>query len=134
MAPLEVVERVRAALNAHDLEALIECFDENYLSEQPLHPGGPVNSREQVRATWAEIFRDVPNLAAEVVAAAGDGDTLWIEWRMHGTRDGGTPFEIRGVVINGIRNDRIVWARVYLGPVEHEGHSLAQTIQLLSRR
>jgi hypothetical protein len=33
-----VVERLRDAVNQHDLQALLECIDEGYRSEQPAHP------------------------------------------------------------------------------------------------
>ncbi len=33
-----VIERMHEALNQHDLEAFLECIDENYRSEQPIHP------------------------------------------------------------------------------------------------
>jgi hypothetical protein len=35
----EVVDRLAAALNAHDLEAAAALMHENYRSEQPAHPG-----------------------------------------------------------------------------------------------
>ncbi len=33
-----LVDRVQAAINTHDLEAFLACFDETYDSEQPLRP------------------------------------------------------------------------------------------------
>jgi hypothetical protein len=30
--------KLKDALNAHDIEAFVACFDEKYYSEQPVHP------------------------------------------------------------------------------------------------
>ena len=30
--------KLRDALNTHDIETFVSCFDENYYSEQPVHP------------------------------------------------------------------------------------------------
>jgi hypothetical protein len=35
--PIAVVERLRDAMNQHDLEAFLVCFDPNYRSEPPAH-------------------------------------------------------------------------------------------------
>jgi hypothetical protein len=47
-----------------------------------------------------------------------DGDTLWTEWEMSGTRRDKAQFLMRGVVIFGISGDTITSARFYLEPVE----------------
>jgi hypothetical protein len=33
-----VAERLAAAMNAHDLDAFVGCFQEGYESDQPAHP------------------------------------------------------------------------------------------------
>jgi hypothetical protein len=33
-----LIEQVRTAINGHDLDTFLDCFDEAYESEQPLHP------------------------------------------------------------------------------------------------
>lgn len=38
-----------------------------------------------------------------------------------GTKADGSPFEERGVLIMGIRDDRIAWGRLYAEEVEPEG-------------
>jgi len=35
---MTVVARLRDAMNAHDLEGFLDCFHEDYKSEQPIHP------------------------------------------------------------------------------------------------
>ena len=54
VAPL-LVERMRAALDAHDLDAFVEFFHEDYIGERPRHPDSPPSTREDVRENWAEV-------------------------------------------------------------------------------
>lgn len=51
--PRAVLDRLTAAQNAHDLEGMLACFHEEYLSEQPLFPARTFRGRAQVRANWA---------------------------------------------------------------------------------
>ena len=44
-----VSERLVQAMNAHDLEAHVACFRDDYRSEQPAHPARTFTGREQVR-------------------------------------------------------------------------------------
>jgi len=37
-----LVERLRQAINKHDLDAFVACFDPDCRSEQPAHPAGRV--------------------------------------------------------------------------------------------
>ena len=34
----EMMDRVLAAMNAHDIDAFVACFATDYRSEQPAHP------------------------------------------------------------------------------------------------
>lgn len=121
MAKVPVSEQLREAMNAHDIEAFVECFAPEYRSEQPAHPDRAFGGRDQVRANWSAIFRDVPDVRGEVVRAAASDGEEWGEWRISGTRRDGSHMEMRGVIINGVRNDRIAWARLYLELVEARG-------------
>jgi len=123
-----ILERLRAALDAHDLDAFVELFREDYVGERPRHPGSPMSSREDVRTNWAEVISDVPDLRIEVPAAVEDGDTIWSEWRAYGTARSGALLEIRGVIIFGVSGERVAWSRMYLEPVEQEGLTLAELV------
>jgi ketosteroid isomerase-like protein len=114
MANVPVSERLREAMNAHDIEAFVDRFAPDYRSEQPAHPDRAFGSRDQVRANWSAIFRDVPDVRGEVVRAAASDGEEWGEWKISGTRRDGSQMEMRGVIINGIRDDRIAWARLTL--------------------
>lgn len=119
-----LLEQMRAALDAHDLDAFVKYFHEDYVGERPRHPEAAPSTRADVRRNWGEVIRDVPDLRVEVPAAAQDGDRIWTEWRAFGTARSGAAMEIRGVIIFGVRDGRVSWSRMYLEPVEDAGRSL----------
>lgn len=113
-----VVERLRKAVDDHDLDALVSCFAENYRNETPVHPGRGFEGHEQVRTNWQRIFAGVPDIRAELLRTAVDGDRVWSEWEMRGTRHDGIAHIMRGVVIFEVADDRATSARFYLEPVD----------------
>jgi hypothetical protein len=46
-----------------------------------------------------------------------------------GERTDGQPFDMRGVAIFELRDDRIAAARLYMEPVEHDGTDIEQTVE-----
>jgi SnoaL-like domain len=66
--PKDVVERLRRAMNAHDLEAHVACFHPDYRSEQPAHPNRGFGGREQVEKNWTSIYGTIPDFHAELLA------------------------------------------------------------------
>jgi hypothetical protein len=117
-APMTILKRLVAAMNAHDLEAMVSCFADDYVNETPIHPLRGFRGNEQVRKNYSQIFANVPDLHACVPRSAVDGDTLWTEWDISGTRLDATAFLVRGVVILGIKGNAIASARFYLDSVE----------------
>jgi hypothetical protein len=117
-ATLEVIDRLVAATNDHRIDALVDCFADGYVNETPAHPLRGFVGRDQVRRNWTSIFAGVPDITARVVARAVGGGDVWTEWQISGTRRDGVPHAMAGVVIFGVRDDRIVSARFYLEPVE----------------
>jgi ketosteroid isomerase-like protein len=115
---MAVVERLRQATNAHDIDALVDCFADTYRNETPAHPDRGFVGRDQVRTNWERIFGGVPDIRAEVLGAVVDGDTVWSEWEMSGTRRDGQGHVMRGVIIFGVADERFSWARFYLEPVD----------------
>ncbi len=130
--PLAVIERLNHAMNQHDLEAFVACFDPDYQSEQPAHPDRGFGGREQVRQNWSAIFSGVADFQAELVSSATAGDTAWSEWRWQGTRANGTRLEMRGVTLFGVRDDRIVWGRLYVEPVEEAGAGIGEAVKRMA--
>lgn len=122
-----MVERLRDATNAHDLDSLVDCFAESYRNETPAHPGRGFTGRDQVRTNWQQIFAAVPDLTAAVRRTVTNGDEIWSEWEMSGSRPDGSPHLMRGVIIFGVSEGRADWARFYLEPVDRgdEGPTVA---------
>jgi ketosteroid isomerase-like protein len=118
--PRVVIERLTAAQNAHDLEGMVGCFQPDYRSEQPLFPSRNFQGVDQVRANWSALLAAIADLRAENVRMAVEGDTVFVEVHWTGTKANGTPLDERGVIIAGIRDERIAWARLYVDEVERE--------------
>jgi ketosteroid isomerase-like protein len=127
-----VAERLSAAMNAHDIEAFVACFDEEYESEQPVHPDRAFRGRDQVRRNWSAIFEGVPDFTAELISASVEGDTEWSEWRWRGTQSDGTPLDMAGVIVGGVRDGRLGWGRLYVEPVERGGAGIDAAVRDMS--
>jgi ketosteroid isomerase-like protein len=115
---LAVVERLVNATNAHDIDALVDCFAADYVNETPTHPARSFRGSDQVRRNWTSIMAGVPDIRVRVIDSIADGHTAWTEWEMRGTKRDGSPHSMAGVIIFGVVEDRIRWARFYLEPVE----------------
>ena len=127
--PQMLVERLQRATNDHDVDAVVACFAEDYENETPLHPPRSFRGREQVRRNWTQIFAFVPDLHAEVVRCAFDGDTAWTEWEMTGTR-------ARRHRASDARRHRVrrgrrrrAWARFYLEPVVDDAGTVDDAVR-----
>jgi ketosteroid isomerase-like protein len=126
---VSVVERLDAAMNAHDIEAFVACFAEDYESEQPAHPDRAFRGRGKVRENWSAIFDGVADFRSELVRAEAAGDVEWSEWRWRGTHDDGTVLDMAGVIVCGVRDGRLAWARLYVEPVEHGGAGIDAAVR-----
>jgi ketosteroid isomerase-like protein len=126
---LSVVTRLRDAMNDHDLEALVDVFDPDFVSETPAHPQRTFRGADQVRRNWEQIFAGVPDLKAELLDAVVEGDTVWSEWDWHGTRRDGAPHRMRGVTIQRVRDARAVSVRFYMEPVDEGGPAAGEAVR-----
>jgi ketosteroid isomerase-like protein len=127
--PAAVVRRLERATNEHDLEALVACFASDYRNETPAHPERGFTGRDQVRANWSQIFAAIPDLTCQVLGCAVEGATAWSEWEHRGTRSDGTPHLMRGVIIFGVADGNVAWARFYLEPVQAAAGSVDQAVR-----
>jgi ketosteroid isomerase-like protein len=118
ISPMAMVRRLEAATNLHDLDALVDCFADDYLNETPAHPARGFRGPDQVRRNWAQLFAGIPDLTVRVVGIAVDDDIAWSEWEMSGTRHDGTSHLMRGVIIFRVVAGRAAAARFYLEPVD----------------
>jgi len=127
-----VVERLNDAMNAHDIDAFVACFDEAYESEQPAHPDRAFTGRDHVHKNWSAIFDAVADFASELVRADAAGDVEWSEWRWRGTHEDGTSLDMAGVIVCGVAGGRIRWARLYVEPVEQEGAGIDAAVRRMA--
>ena len=119
-----VLARLERAANAHDVNAVVACFAPDYRNETPAHPARSFTGREQVRRNWEQIFAAIPDLTAQVLRSAVNGEEAWSEWEQRGTRRDGSAHVMRGVVIFGVSGGLLAWARFYLEPVQEGGENV----------
>jgi ketosteroid isomerase-like protein len=127
--PAAMVARLLQATNDHDLDALVACFADDYENETPVHPARGFRGAEQVRRNWEQIFTHVPDIHAEVLGVAIDGDTAWTEWEMKGTRPDGSAHHMRGVIVLDVRDQVATRARFYLEPVDAGGGTVDDAVR-----
>ncbi len=130
--PRAVIDRLTAAQNAHDLDALVACFQDDYRSEQPIYPARTFQGVGQVRKNWSALLESVPDFHSDVVRSAVEGDTVFVEIHWTGTKADGSRLEERGVLVLGIREERIAWGRLYAEEVEREGEDIDAVVDRLA--
>ena len=113
-SPTSVFERMIQAANRHDLDAMVACFAPDYRSEQPFHPERSFTGQAGVRKNWSFLFATVPDMQLEILNEVVEGDTVWAELHFHGTQTDGKKFTVRGVTIQGIQAEQIIWGRLYI--------------------
>lgn len=129
---MAVTTRLHDAMNAHDLAAFLDCFHSDYRSEQPVHPGRGFGGREQVRTNWSAIFAGIPDFSAALLAHSEDEGREWSEWRWTGTRTDGSPLDMAGVMILGVRDGLVAWGRLYIEPVEVEDEDIDTAVRRMA--
>jgi ketosteroid isomerase-like protein len=129
---LDLFERLVAAQNAHDVDAMVACLHDDYRSEQPLFPGRTFEGSHQVRANWSAIFAAIPDFRAEVLRQAAAGDTVFAELYWTGTNADGSRLDERGVFIAGYRGRLIAWARIYVDEVRGDGDGIDQVVRRMA--
>lgn len=106
---VEVVKRFNAALNARDVDAMMELMTEDCVFENTYPPpdGVRYEGQEAVREFWSEFFRTSrqPRIEIEEIVEAGNRCNMrWIyRWVDHE----GRPGHVRGVDLYTIRAGQI---------------------------
>jgi hypothetical protein len=129
--PAAVVHRLAAAQNNRDIDAFVACFADDYHSEQPIHPSRTFDGAAQVRRNWTAVFAAMPDFRADLVRWSVTDSTVWSEWDWTGSRADG-PFHQRGVIILGVHENRIAWARLYLEDVDDTGETIDEQVRRMS--
>jgi ketosteroid isomerase-like protein len=123
------LDRLFAATNDHDADRMRTCFQEDYRSEQPLHPQAGFTGPDQVVRNWSQMFDEIPDLRMDVLRSAVTGEEVWTELHVHGHTTDGSPFEYRGMAVWGVQDDLVAWARLYFETVEVGGPGIDERMQ-----
>jgi len=129
MDPEALLLKLKNAFNTHDMKSLLECFDENYYSEQPVHPDRTFLGQEQVKKNWASNFEEMPDFSAQLLRHSISNNSIWSEWEWQGTRQDKSRLLMRGVIIMIIENGKIKRGRLYMEPVEVSGKGIEAAIE-----
>ncbi len=133
-SPQAVLERLGQAQNAHDLEAMLACFEDGYRSEQPVHPDRAFSGREQVRKNWSGLFSAIRDFHSELIRSATAAGTVWAELHWTGTKADGSRLDDVGVMILGVDDGLITWARLYMEEVETAGAGIDAVVRRMAGR
>src|SRR5689334_16012916 len=122
------LDRLEKATNDHDLDALAACFADDYENVTPAHPSRGFVGRDQVRSNWEQIFQFVPDVRVAVVATATDGETVWSQWEMRGTRRDGSAHHLAGVIIFEVAGDTAHRATFFVEAVDESPDSVDHAV------
>ncbi len=129
METQDFVGRLVDVTNAHDVEAIVGCFHEDYALTAPCHPARSFVGTDQVRRNWTGLFAAVPDLRVEVLTSTTEEDRVWSEWEMRGTRRDGNPQLMRGVIVFDVDGGRARAGRFFVEPVGDEPTTADEAIQ-----
>jgi len=132
MRSSDVVKRWIQGISAHDLDQVAGCFAVGYEDEAPARRGEFVRGRDQVRQNFERFFTSMPDVHSELRGTIDQGDTVWMEWSMEGTRPDGTRMEFVGVNIFEVKNDSFVSGRIYTELIRDAGGLDAQIERMAS--
>lgn len=131
--PLRAIKLMLQAVNDHELDALTNSFDTDYVNETPSHPERSFQGNAQVKKNWTRIFASVPDVTARVISSTVDGKRVWVELEMSGNNVDDGPFLMRGVVIFTVDDDLIRSARFYLEAVEDTSGDVDAEVRRVTR-
>jgi ketosteroid isomerase-like protein len=96
---VETLERIAAAFNRHDVDAVMEFFAEDCVMETPRGPhpwGDRLTGKAQVREGVAARFAGLPDVHYGDDRHWMSGNLGVSEWTLTGTTAGGERVEVRG--------------------------------------
>ena len=98
--PQEIFEHHVTALNAGDVDAIVDDYAEDAVL---ITPQGAVRGRPAIRDTFTGLLEALPEATVDVYTRIYEGDVLFIEWsadsRKGRVRDGIDTFVFRGDAI-----------------------------------
>jgi ketosteroid isomerase-like protein len=118
---VETLQRLVAAFNAHDLDAVMSFFVADPVLEMPRGPqpwGRRLEGSDDVRAGLASRFAGIPDVHYGDDRHWVAGDRGCSEWLLTGTATDGTRIEVRGCDLFEFRGDKIARKDSYWKIVE----------------
>jgi ketosteroid isomerase-like protein len=107
---LDVLERVAAGFNDHDLDAIMSLFTEDCVFESPRGPdpwGRRFQGQEEVRDGFAARFAGIPDVHYGDATHFVAGDRGVSEWLLTGTTTEGERIEVVGCDIWTFEGDLV---------------------------
>ena len=108
---LALLPRVLDGFNAHDLDAILEDFDETCVFESPRGPdpwGRRFVGKDEVRTGLEVRFTSIPDVHYRSEGDFVAGDRGVSEWTLTGTTVDGERIEVRGCDLWTFQRNRIV--------------------------
>ena len=118
---LDVLARMLDGFNRHDLEAILELFDDDCVFESPRGPepwGRRYTGRDEVREGLGARFRGIPDVHYDGRGDFVAGDRGASEWTLRGTTLEGESLEVHGCDLWTFRGDLVVKKDSYWKIVE----------------
>jgi ketosteroid isomerase-like protein len=109
---LDLMDRFAAALNSHDLDAVVALVTDDIVFEStsPAPDGIRYEGRDAVRRVWAQMLAATPQARFSVEEQFSDGSgRAVVRWR-YGWADG----HVRGVDIVRVRNGQLAESLAYV--------------------
>ena len=110
-ATIDLLEAIGAAFNRHDLDAIMDCFAEDGVFDQPAGPdiwGRRFSGKAEVRGALAALFDSIPDIHWEPVRNWVSGNAGCSEWRRTGTTVTGEKQDWLGCDLFTFRDGKIV--------------------------
>ena len=112
---LAAVEKFNAAINKHDLNAVMNAMTDDCVFDNTNPPpdGTRFVGAEAVRAFWEKFFASNPDAVFETEEMFATGNRCVVRWIYRKTRDG-KPWHLRGVDIFKIRDGKLAEKLAYV--------------------
>ena len=113
-------KRAVAAINAHDLDAYVQHFDESYIGETETMPG-PLNGQEGARQLFQTLLTAFPDIRLDVEQFIVSGENVVMRGLLTGTHQGsfagmdatGKRVSWRSCIVTEMKNGKVVRTRTY---------------------
>ena len=119
----ELMNRLAAALEGHDVDALAACWHPDVETTHVLRPDRSWQGRDFYRETMARHVDSGSRGGVEVTdrGVGANGDRFFLETLT--THPDGTAVPCLCIYI--LQDDMVRWARVYTDKVQRDGHTMA---------